>query len=136
HYELSGYLVVLYANWTVMGNHKHYVRFFSDDVESSFYNFPVSWDPPDVVGPQTATPIRGKDLPLSRISYDRILSLDFDGNHLNVVPSKEVVLPGGNRLTLENHPDRISGSLPVKTAVWRHLAGRCLEREGPGDRFR
>jgi hypothetical protein len=136
HYELSGYLVVLYDNWTVMGNRKQYVRFFSDGVESSFYNFPVSWDPPDVVGPQTATPIRGKDLPLSRISYDRILSLDFDGNHLNVVPSKEVVLPGGNRLTLENHPDRISGSLPVKTAVWRHLAGRCVEREGPGDRFR
>ena len=134
HYELSGYLVALYDNWTVMGNHKHYVRFFSDGVESSYYNLPVYWDPPDVVGPQTATPLRGKDLPLSHISYDRILSLTFDGNHLSAVPSKEVVLPEGSRLTLANHSDRISSSLPVKTAIWRHFTGRCLERESLGDR--
>jgi len=121
HYELSGFLVVLYDNWTLMANREHYARFFSDGVESSHYNYPVFWRPPDNIGPLTETYIRGKSLPLGRISYDRLLIFSFDGSHLRLLPSKEVVTKDGQRVTVQSHPERILSGPPVRATVWRHI---------------
>jgi hypothetical protein len=122
HHELSGYLVVLYNNWTIMGNREQHVRFYADGVESSHYNQPVRWRPPEIVGPLTETFIRGKSEPLDRIQYDRLLSFDFDGAHLRLRQSIDVITKEGQHLTLENHPNRILPGPPVKAAVWRHLS--------------
>jgi hypothetical protein len=120
HYELSAYLVVLYDNWSIMGNLVNFLRFHPDGIESTHYNEPVRWIPPQVVGPQTHTPVR-KAPPLAHISYERIVIFEWEGTALRVVPSLAVKTAEGTTLEVRSNLKRILKEAAPPAAVWRHL---------------
>jgi hypothetical protein len=117
HWEVSSYLLALYDNWSIMGNTDRQLRFYSDGVESTYFGRGVTWFPPGVKGPTETH----ATLPLSHISYERLLLFEFNGYTLRLLPKLDVTTEEGDRLVVHNNPERILTRAPARTAVWQHV---------------
>jgi hypothetical protein len=117
YWEVSCFLLALYDNWSIMGNTDRHLRFYADGVESTYFGRGVTWFPSGVRGPTWSH----ATLPLSRISYDRLLLFEFNGHTLRLLPKIEVTTEEGDRLVVHNNPKRILDRAPVRTPVWQHV---------------
>jgi len=117
HTELSCYLLALYDNWSIMGTTNRHIRFYPDGIEVRYYDGLAMWLPPGVKGPVNLY----APLPVSHISYDRILLYEFDGTTLRMLPEMEVEIEGDGYRVVKNNPERILNQPPLRTAIWRHV---------------
>jgi hypothetical protein len=113
HWELSSYFLVLYDNWTIMGNTDRQLRFYADGVQSMYFATLGTWFPPGVEGPI----VTHAKFHLPHISYDRLLLFEFDGSTLRILPRMEVRTTRGDVLIVQNNPDRILDRMPPRTAA-------------------
>jgi hypothetical protein len=100
-----------------MGNTGKHLWFYSDGVDSTYSGRSVTWFPPGVKGPTWSHAV----LPLSRISYERLLLFEFDGHTLRSLSKMEVTTEGRDRLVVYNHPERILTREPARSTVWQHV---------------
>jgi len=105
HHEVTSYLFALYNNKSIMGNVDWQLSFHSDGINPTDAKLPTS----------------NRLRPRSRISYDRLLMLEFDGDKLKLPSKVEVKTEEGERLVVFNNPDRILTGPSIKTVVWRYL---------------
>jgi hypothetical protein len=103
-FELSVHMLALYDNWSIMG----YLGDPRTDAGLQFYpdGFEIcqeQWFPPGVKGPL----ITSATMPVSRITYDRLLLFEVDHNSLRLLPEMEVKTADGEHLMLINNPERI-----------------------------
>lgn len=113
HYELSTYLLVLYDNWSLLGNTPTHLRFYPDGVESTY---PAWWFGPGERGVYATTTLR-----LGRISYDRVLLFANDHGRLRAVGDTIVTGEDGRELRMRSNVSRICARPPASTDTWRHL---------------
>jgi len=125
HWEFSSYLLAIYDNWSILGNTDNHLRFHRDGIESFYGRIRGTWFPPGVRGPV----LTHATLVSSRVAYNRLLLLEFDGDTLRIVPSMEVKTEEGEIQIVYSNLKRILSGKPVTTAAWRHVAGSSKQNE-------
>ncbi len=113
-YEMSIYLLVLYDNWSLLGNTTRHLQFYQDGIESIY---PGWWFGPGERGVYATVPLR----PVGRISYDRVLLFANHHGRLSAVGDTVVTGEGGRELHVRSNASRICGRPAPWTRTWRHL---------------
>ena len=113
-YEMSIYLLVLYDNWSLLGNTTQHVRFYQDGVESIY---PQWWFAPGDRGVLATA----KTELVGRISYDRLLLFANEHGRLRAIGDTVVTGADGSELRVGSNASRICARQPPLTPTWLHL---------------